>query len=196
MADLLDGLDDEQLATPSLCTGWDVKMVGAHLVSTLADPLRRFILLTARRGSVNRAVDELAQRRARAPVAEITAALRQLASRRMSPPGAGPLDPLADVLIHSGDIRIALGLPFEPERERAAMALDFATGPWRFAFVPRRVLHGLCLRETDTDRTWGAGAEVRGPVAALLMAAAGRDALLELLDGPGVPQLRDRLTTR
>ena len=37
IADVLDNLDGEQLATPSLCDGWDVKTVGAHLVSILTE---------------------------------------------------------------------------------------------------------------------------------------------------------------
>jgi uncharacterized protein (TIGR03083 family) len=37
IADLIDDSDDVQLATPSLCAGWDVKTVAAHLLSFLAD---------------------------------------------------------------------------------------------------------------------------------------------------------------
>jgi uncharacterized protein (TIGR03083 family) len=37
IAALIDGLDDAQLATQSLCAGWDVKTVAAHLVSDFAD---------------------------------------------------------------------------------------------------------------------------------------------------------------
>src|SRR5258707_13738858 len=37
IADLIDDLDEAQLATASLCEGWDVKTVGAHLVSFLAE---------------------------------------------------------------------------------------------------------------------------------------------------------------
>jgi hypothetical protein len=40
----------------------------------------------------------------------------------------------------------------------------------------------------------GRGAEVLGPARALMLAACGRDALLDQLDGPGLAQLRDRLT--
>lgn len=36
-ASLINGLDDAQLATPSLCLGWDVKTVAAHVVSTVLD---------------------------------------------------------------------------------------------------------------------------------------------------------------
>jgi hypothetical protein len=42
VADLIADLDDAQLATPSLCAGWDVKTVAAHLVSTLTDGLPGF----------------------------------------------------------------------------------------------------------------------------------------------------------
>lgn len=42
IADLIDDLDDAQLATMSLCAGWDVKTVAAHLVSVFADSFLGF----------------------------------------------------------------------------------------------------------------------------------------------------------
>ncbi|MBV8860340.1 MAG: maleylpyruvate isomerase N-terminal domain-containing protein [Mycobacterium sp.] len=39
IADLIDYLDDEELATPSLCAGWDVITVAAHVLSVFADSL-------------------------------------------------------------------------------------------------------------------------------------------------------------
>jgi hypothetical protein len=112
----------------------------------------------------------------------------------VSPPSAGPLDLLADVLVHGGDIMLPLGLPFEPNEDRAALALDFLAGPWRFALTRLNILRGLQLRATKLDRTWRDGAEIRGPVAALMMSACGRTAMLEQLDGPGLSILRDRLS--
>lgn len=76
IATLIDGLDDAQLATPSLCAGWDVKIVAAHLVSVFADSFWVFMRTALRRGSMARAIDELARRRAQLPVAEIVATLR------------------------------------------------------------------------------------------------------------------------
>jgi hypothetical protein len=145
-----------------------------------------------------RAIDELARHRARLPAADVIASLHQCADRRISPPLFGPVDPLADVLVHSGDIRIPLGLPFTPDPQLAAMAMDFLTGPWAFGFVPVGRLRGISLRATDVRRVWrrgsGRGDEIRGPVAALMMAVAGRVALLHLLDGPGLPLLRQHLS--
>lgn len=195
IATLIDGLDDAQLATPSLCVGWDVKTVAAHLVSVFADSFWVFMRMAVRRSSMARAIDELARRRAQLPAAEIVATLRGCADYPLSPPLFGPLDPLADILVHCGDIRIPLSLPFEPEPELAALALDFLTGPWPFGFVPLGRVWGISLRGTDIDRSWGKGAEVRGPVAALMMAVSGRTALLHLLDGPGLPLLHQRLLT-
>jgi hypothetical protein len=137
-----------------------------------------------------RAIDELARRRAQLPPAEIVATLRQRADYPLSPPGVRAVAPFADILIHGGDIRIPLRLPFEPDPKRVALALDFLTGPWPFGFVPPGRLRGISLHGTDIDRSWRRGAEIRGPAAALMMAVGGRTALLHKLDGPGLPLLR------
>ena len=167
--------------------------MAAHIVSTVADGTPAFLRLATRRGGLARAIDELAHRRAQRPAAEVVAGLRGCADRRISPPLFGPLDPLADVLVHSGDIRIPLGLPFEPDPRLVGLAMDFLTGPWPFGFVPAGRLRGISLHANDICRSWGRGAEIRGPAAALMMSVAGRAALLRLLDGPGLPLLRDRM---
>jgi uncharacterized protein (TIGR03083 family) len=145
MADLVDALSDEQLATPSLCAGWDVKTVAAHVISTIDDGLPTFLRLAARRRSLDRAIDELARQRAGASAFEIASVLRQYADRPVDPPLFGPLDPLADVLVHLGDISIPLDIDYQPDPELVKLALDFLTGPWPFGFVPFRLLRGLSL---------------------------------------------------
>src|SRR4051812_6229900 len=190
MAGLVGGLSEAQLKTPSLCTGWDVKTVAAHVVSTITDGLPVFLRLAVRRMSLARAIDELARQRAQLTLAEIVTDLHRYAAQPVSPPLFGPLDPLADVMVHSGDIRIPLGLPFEPEPSRAALALDFLAGPWPFGFVPLGLLRGVLLHANDIDRTWGRGPAINGRAAALMMAVAGRTALLDTLDGPGLVTLR------
>lgn len=194
IADLIDDLDDAQLATPSLCAGWDVKTVGAHLVSFLAEGTLRVTWLGVRRGSEDRAIDELARRRAQRPAAEIAASLRDLADHRYwrPPPQAPGL--LAEVLAHSGDIRIPLGLPFEPDPQLTATALDFLTGPLPIGLVPVGRLRGIRWQATDMDRTWGEGQEIRGRAPQLMMAAVGRTAVLSAVDGPGLPLLRQRVS--
>ena len=193
IATLVDGLDDTQLATPSLCAGWDVKTVAAHLACSVAEGFSVAMRRALRRRSLARAIDELARCRAQLPAAEIVTTLRQCADYPLSPPVFGPVAPFADILIHGGDIRIPLGLPFEPDPEQVALALDFLTGPWPFGFVPLGRLWGISLHGTDIDRSWGKGAKICGPAAALMMAVSGRTARLDNLDGPGLPLLRQRL---
>ena len=194
MADLVDALCDEQLATPSLCAGWDVKTVAAHVISTIDDGLPTFLRLAARRRSLDRAIDELARQRAGASAFEIASALRQYADRPVDPPLFGPLDPLADVLVHLGDISIPLDIDYQPDPELVKLALDFLTGPWPFGFVPFRLLRGLSLYARDVDRRWGDGPEIAGPAVALMMTITGRSACLRELHGPGVAVLRSRLS--
>lgn len=193
IANLLDDLDDAQLATPSLCAGWDIKTVAAHILSTIVDGLPVFLGLAVRRGSLARAIDERARRYAELPSSEITDRLRHTAAHPVRPPLFGPRDPLADVLIHSGDIRIPLGLPYNPDPCLATLAIDFLAGPWPFGFVPLGRLRGLSLHGTDVGRQWRSGAAIFGSTAALMMTLAGRTALLHELSGPGLPLLRRRI---
>lgn len=196
IADLIDDLDEAQLATPSLCSGWDVKTVAAHIACSVADGLPAQWKTALRRGSLARATDEFARRRAQLPAAEIAATLRERADYRLSPPVVGPVGPLTDILIHSGDIRIPLGLPFEPDAGQVASALDFLTGTWPLGLVRRGRLSGIKLTDSRTGRSWRKGAEIRGPAAALMMAVSGRTALFGTLDGPGLELLAQRLASR
>jgi uncharacterized protein (TIGR03083 family) len=193
IATLIGGLDDAQLATPSLCAGWDIKTVAGHLVSVFADSFWTFMGTAVLRGGMASAIDTLARRRAQQPVAEIAAHLHRSADHPLSPPLFGPLDPLADILVHGGDIKLPLKIPYEPEPRLAALALDFLTGPWPFGFVPLGRLQGISLRATDIDLRWRKGIEIRGPAAALMLAVSGRSALLHSLEGPGLPLLHQRL---
>jgi uncharacterized protein (TIGR03083 family) len=194
IADLIDTLDEDALATPSLCAGWTVKTVAAHLVSVFADSFWRFQWAALRHGGLNRAIDDLARRRAGDSAADIAQTLRQRADHRLNPPVTGPMSGLTDVLVHSGDIRIPLDLTFHPDDERVSSALDFLTGPRPLGFVPRGRLRGIALHSTDIGRSWGSGAEIHGPAALLMMAAAGRTDTLALLEGPGIQVLRKRLS--
>ena len=194
-ASLINDLDDAQLSTPSLCLGWDVKTVAAHVVSTVLDGMPGFLQMAVRCGSLSRGIDKLARRRAQAPMAEIVAALREHADRPISSPVFGPRGPLADILVHSGDVRIALGLPFEPDVRQAALAMDFLTGRWPIGFVPLSRLRGIRLSANDVSRSWREGVNVTGPVAALMMSVCGRAESMDALAGPGSTVLRHRLST-
>jgi uncharacterized protein (TIGR03083 family) len=194
IAALVDGLDAEQLATESLCVGWDVKTVAAHLISDFTDGFWGFLASGVRHGSINRGIDALARRRARAPVAELAETLRLEADHRLSPPVTGPLSGLADVLVHGADMRIPLQIPHRPDPQHVARVIDFLTGPTQLGFFPRRRLRGIALHDEDTGQAWGDGDLIRGSGVAVMLAVCGRTVAFKDLTGPGVPILRSRLT--
>lgn len=168
--------------------------MGAHLASYLAEGSLRVIWLGVRRGGPDRAIDELARRMAQLPASEIVENLRDFANHRYwRPPPVAP-GLLAEVLAHSGDMRIPLRLRFEPDPQVTATELDFLTGPVPIALVPLRRLRGIRLQAADIDRAWGKGQEIRGRSAELLMATVGRTAVLDGLDGPGLALLRQRIS--
>lgn len=193
LADLLETLTPVQLATPSLCGDWDVRAVAAHLVSALAPRPRDLLAaLLHSRGRLHRANAEHAVRVARRPFPELVAELRSRADSRLAPPVVGPRGPLTDVLVHTGDIAVPLGLPHQPAADAVRLALAFVTTGRPIGFVRRGRLAGLELVADDLGWSWGAGPEVAGRGIDLLMAACGRAALLDRLHGPGVEVLRGR----
>ncbi|MBU8824820.1 maleylpyruvate isomerase family mycothiol-dependent enzyme [Mycolicibacterium goodii] len=194
IADLIDTLTPDELATPSLCGGWDVKTVAAHLVSDFADGFWGFLASGIRHGGIDKGIDALARQRAQAPAAEISDTLRSRADFRLSPPITGPLSGLTDVLVHGADIRVPLGLAHRPDPTNVAWVLDFLTSRIQFGFFPQRRLRGITLHDEDTGRTWGDGEVIRGPGTAVMLAVCGRTVALDQLAGPGVAVLRSRLT--
>ncbi|CRZ17301.1 maleylpyruvate isomerase family mycothiol-dependent enzyme [Mycolicibacterium neworleansense] len=190
---LIGGLDADQLATPSLCAGWDVKTVAAHLVSDFTDGFWGFLASGIRHGSIDRGIDALARSRARLPAAEIAETLRSRADSRLSPPVTGPLSGLTDVLVHGADIRIPLGLAHRPDPQHVARVLDFLTGRTQLGFFPHRRLRGIALHDEDTGRTWGEGQVITGPGVAVMLAVCGRTVAFDRLSGAGLTVLRSRL---
>lgn len=186
----LEGLTDEQWATPSLCGDWTVRQVLGHLVVPHVTSMVSFGVEMARcLGSFDRANSRLAIRQAQRPTADLLADLDRFADGRFTPPGFGWQAPLTDVLVHSLDIRVPLGLPLERPVEPWGPALDLIVskkGARAFARAARPVVR---LVATDLDWVHGEGPEVHGTAADLGLALTGRSARVDALSGPGQPAL-------
>lgn len=195
LADLLDDLTDAQWETPSLCAGWTVRHVAAHLLQHVFIGFGRFVLVALRhRGDTDAAVDHIARRLARHEPAELVALLRAHAHDRVDPPRVGPWGPYADTCIHLRDIARPLGLGTDLPPEEWAVLLGYLTSDRVApALVPAGRLDGLSPAATDVDFRAGDGAPVSGPAEALAMALSGRSAALPDLTGEGVPALRARI---
>ncbi|EGD55507.1 maleylpyruvate isomerase family mycothiol-dependent enzyme [Gordonia neofelifaecis] len=192
LASFLSTLTPDDWEQPSLCDGWRVRDVAAHIVSydtldaqSLATRLRRghFTL----DGSNAAGVD--------ASQGLTPPEILETFSRSTRPRGLtaafGGRVALLDTMIHQQDIRRALACPRTIPTDRLRAALSFsrialALGqPWR--------TRGLSLITTDLDWRSGFGKEVRGPAEPLLMTIAGRRGCARELTGVGVGVLRRRI---
>ena len=192
LIELAAGLDDAQLRHESLCAGWSVHHVVAHLTMpfnvsgpgllwrSLVEPM-----------SISGAIDRFAQEHARRPIEGILAQLRDHVSDTKHPPGQ-PIAPLIDLIVHGEDITRPLGLPHPVRFERAGAAIAHLTLGRAFGFAPTSRLRGLRFVATDGDGAWGQGQIIHGPVMDLLLGALGRRVAFDQLGG-AVRTLRDRV---
>jgi uncharacterized protein (TIGR03083 family) len=191
LAELLAGLDERDWERPSLCAEWRIKDVAAHLALTPQSPgLVRIVAAGLRaRGNFDAVNRDLAVAHADRPSADLVAELRRLADSRRKPAITTLDNLLFDTLVHVQDVAVPLGLT-------AGMPLDAARAGaervWRMGwpFWARRRLQGVRLTASDVEWTAGEGAEIRGPIQALLLLLTGRtDTALRHLAGPGVERL-------
>jgi uncharacterized protein (TIGR03083 family) len=200
VAELLESLDDDQWEHPSLCEGWTVRDVGAHLTlqqMTLAQAMRVVLRNPSHALDVNRIIHESSRRQAVALSTEaIVAAIRATVGQRRHNPGVTHRETLIDNLVHGMDIAVPLQLEIEIPADAAAEA---ATRVRSFDGTGRnRVFRDIPLREfrlVATDHAWSAGdgPEISGPIRALLLLLTGRPAGLADVTGPGADVLRRQL---
>ncbi|MCZ2806442.1 maleylpyruvate isomerase family mycothiol-dependent enzyme [Modestobacter sp. VKM Ac-2983] len=194
LADLLDTLDRDEWSAPSLCLGWTVHDVLAHLTLSTRQSTAGMVLRILRaRGDFDRAEARAARERAAAhPPATLTAQLRETAAVDRRVGLSSPRDPLVDVLVHGQDIARPLRrrLPTPPE-----LAVPALRHVWSNVFYgrPSRRLHGVRLIATDTAWSEGAGPEVCGTAGDLLLLATGRSVSASGVTGAGVGEVAARL---
>ncbi|MET9571555.1 maleylpyruvate isomerase family mycothiol-dependent enzyme [Streptomyces virginiae] len=174
LADLLDALRDDQWNEPSLCVGWRVREVVAHmsmgfrlsLAATMGE-------LAKARGNLHRMTDRLARRDAAAhSTAELSAFLRDGAHHPWTPPVGGFAAALGHDVVHGLDITVALGLDRRVPQDRLRVLLaGIRPSGLRFFGVD---MDGVRLCAEDLDWSYGSGSPVRGTAQDLLLLAFGR----------------------
>ncbi|MEU5237304.1 maleylpyruvate isomerase family mycothiol-dependent enzyme [Streptomyces lydicus] len=174
LADLLDGLPDEQWDAPTLCAGWRVREVAAHMSMGFRYSFPKVAAELVRAGgSLHRMTDRLARRdAAAASPRQLAAFLRDNAHHPWTPPVGGLASALGHDVVHGLDITVALGHDrFVPE-DRLRVLLDHVTA--RSARFFGADLAGIQLRATDLDWSFGTGTPLTGTGADLLLVAFGR----------------------
>lgn len=192
LLDLLRELTPQEWEAPSLCDGWRVRDVVAHLLSYEGQPVGSLASRALRGGLLPDRMNALGVREL---AGVSTAELLERFEEHLAPAWPATLFGgrlgLTDTLVHQQDIRRALGRPRTIPGQRVRLALEFALtapplrGGWR--------ARGTTLLAEDVRWQHGSGPVVRGPGEAVLMAIAGRAQALADLSGPGVPVLARRL---
>lgn len=198
VAGLLERLSDDEWRRPSLCAGWTVRDVAAHLTLQQVGLGGEIAMMVRWRGSLERTMRDAACRRAAALSTErIIAGIRGMVGSRRHNFGATYLEPLTDILVHGQDIAIPLGRRLQMPPEAAAIAasrvLSMRVPP---PLPSARKVAGFRLTATDTSWSVGEGPQVRGPMDALLLVCAGRLAALPRLSGDGAADLAARLSAK
>jgi uncharacterized protein (TIGR03083 family) len=192
LADTLDELTPDQWVTPSLCAGWNVKQLAAHLLAGAEQTVPHFAAGMARSGlRFDTFMQRDAERLSALSTDEITARLRARTSTTNGPP-APVLAMLGEAVVHGEDLRRPLGLSRPPDVEASRACLEM----YRTASFPvggRKRIRGLRLVAPDAGWSTGEGPEVTGPALSLLLAMTGREAGLAALTGEGLPILAARL---
>lgn len=198
-ADLLEQLTAEQWEQPSLCEGWTVRHVAAHL-TLQQQRLREAASFIARHPRMLRSVglnatihDSALLQAGLLSSTEIISSIRGMRGSQRHNAFVTPLETLTDIVVHSQDIAIPLGLRLEmrPDASKLAATRRWDTRATWLNVVFRTIpLDGYRLTATDTDWTRGEGPEVTGPIGALLLLLTGRSAALQSLSGEGANTLR------
>ncbi|WP_328947283.1 maleylpyruvate isomerase family mycothiol-dependent enzyme [Streptomyces sp. NBC_00250] len=189
LIDDLARVEDERWLEPSLCDGWTVHDVLAHLVDNARTTRLGFVKgMVLARFDFDRQNRRGVERERGTTPRETLERFRRVSSRRSAPPGA--LDSrLVEEIVHGEDIRRPLGLSraYPPDAVVRSLRLQART-PVSFGGA-KELLTRVRLTATDADLTLGTGPEVNGPALSLLLAVTGRRAVLDDLHGPGVATL-------
>lgn len=175
---LLEELETEQWHHPSLCRGWRVSEVLAHVTMPYRTSTAGVVAGLAR---ARFSFDRYADRDARAASASMTeedlvSLWRDNIDHPWRPPGGGAVGALSHDVIHGLDMTVPLGLPGPPP-ERVALVVRHTTSRnLRYFGVD---LDGVRLVASDADVAIGEGTDVRLPVVELLLVVTGRRSLVD-----------------
>ena len=193
VADMLEGLTSAQWSSDTLCKGWNVQMVAAHMMNAgeqTGPKFLRGLLVNGMRFNVM--MDRQTRSSAALSPREIIERIRARTTTTNKPPAAA-MAMLGEVVVHGNDIRQPLGIDDDTSKEAKLACLEMFKGS-NFPVPAKRAIAGLHLHATDADWSYGSGPDVNGPLVALLMAMATRP-LATTLSGDGVATLRSRRAT-
>ena len=190
-ADMIEGLDAEQLQQQSLCAEWTAEGVLAHVTSFVETGFPSFMGTVIGSGfDFDKASMKMADKQLKRPVGDVISSLRTKATKSAALPMFPEELTVADTAIHTQDVRRGLGLDGSLDESVQRTVLDFlTTHKMATTLVNRPPIDAVRLVATDLDWSFGDGDEITGTAEALMMGLANRDVLDEL-DGEGLSAWR------
>jgi len=187
----LDGLSDSRWDTPSLCDGWSVRDVVAHMTAATKINGPKFFGKLIGSGFSFEKVQRkgIADERGASP-AETLARFKAEIDSTGRPPG--PVETIfGETLVHAEDVRRPLGIKHDYPTGALVEVANFFKGSNLIIGTKKRIA-GVTLEATDADWRSGEGPAVQGPMLDLVMAMTGRKPALDGLTGEGVAILQSR----
>jgi uncharacterized protein (TIGR03083 family) len=181
-------LERQRWNTPSLCPGWSVHDVLAHLVDTAKTGKGAFVWNMVRaRGNFDLANDQGIARHKNDDPQQTLAVLSGAIELTKAPP-ANRATRLVEAIVHGEDIRRPLHI--EPRYPHVGVleALDYQIRTAVSFGGGRDRARGVLLRETDSGSTWGEGPEVSAQTLDLLLTVSGRHVDPTRFTGGGAAQ--------
>ena len=150
LANDLAGLTPSQWDTPSLCSGWTVRDIVAHLSATASLNPGTFFLAMLKSGfNFDRfANSQIAKHRGTDSAATL-GEFRGLQNSTSAPPGP-KTSWLGEVVIHGADVRRPLGIPHAYPPGAIRQVIDFYKASNMLIGSKNRIA-GLALHATDDD---------------------------------------------
>jgi uncharacterized protein (TIGR03083 family) len=189
MIDDLARLDAAQWEQPSLCAGWTVHDVVAHMVDVARSTRVGFAVDMLRAGFDFDRQNARGIVRARGATPEETLQRLREAATRTSTPIAPLSTRLVEEVVHGEDFRRPLGISHSYSQEAVVRSLRQQVRTSTAFGGARELVAGVRLVATDADLIIGDGPEVSGPALALLLTVSGRPVAVNELDGPGLARL-------
>lgn len=175
LAATLRGLSERDWDRETLCEGWRVREVVAHMTMAYRYSLPRFLLgMVKARGNFDAMADRAARHDAAVMTADaLAASMANNARHPWKPPGGGYEGALTHDVIHGLDITLPLGLGRKVPQDRLRIVLEGlqADKARKYFGVD---LSGIELRAVDMDWSFGSGATLRGSAQDLALVVCGR----------------------
>lgn len=174
LATALAPLDEPDWRRASLCEGWEVRHVIAHLTMAARYDETRFREELEADGHDFQAMsDRLAQRDGELAPATLLADLGSAALARFEQPGGGWLGSISHVVIHGLDVTLPLGLGRVAGDDATRLVLDGLVSPGERTLFGVEIA-GRGLRATDLSWEHGTGVPLSAAAGELVATLSGR----------------------